>query len=137
MRGPLVVASLTLQAFSLAKAWNVRPRQLLHRELGAAGACAAFFAKPVWPAGADGTNEFAQTLPIQIETPFGPVAGTPSMFILPTLGIVSAIAGLAFAAATDGQPSVYREASHKSSPFGRSVEETIAQLREDEDDDVE
>ena len=60
----------------------------------------------------------AAELPIQLETPFGPVAGTPAMFVLPVLSISTALGSLAFAALTDGKPAVLRGSGWSSSPFG-------------------
>ena len=80
-------------------------------------------------AAAAADESYASSLPIQLDTPFGPVAGTPQMFLLPALSVLSAIGTLAFAAATGGQPVVYRDTAAATSPFGRSVDETVDALR--------
>lgn len=86
-------------------------------------------------------------LPIQMETPLGPLAGTPTQMGLFGLGVLSAIATI-LRGVSDGlsgrtSSSVYRTEQQKQQPFGRSVEDTISKLRaltsadEDATDDEE
>lgn len=72
----------------------------------------------------DEVNAYANSLPIQFETPLGPVAGSPDMFILPVLSVLSAVTSFAFAAVTGGEVPVYRDAA--STPFSRTLDETIS-----------
>lgn len=72
-------------------------------------------------------------LPIQLETPLGPIAGTPSQMGLLGLGVLSASATL-LRGVSDGlsgrtSSSVSRSEQQAQQPFGRSVEDTISKAR--------
>ena len=79
-------------------------------------------------------------LPIQIETPFGPIAGTTWQITVLGLGVLSAIATIA-RGISDGlsgrtMDRVYRGSAQSSQqPFGRPVEDTIRLASEAKDDD--
>jgi len=81
----------------------------------------------------DEINAYAGSLPIQLDTPFGPVAGSPEMFILPALGLLSTMTSVAFAAITGGEVPVYKDAD--SAPFSRTLEQTISAARANAADD--
>ena len=72
-------------------------------------------------------------LPIQFDTPLGPVAGTPTQIGLLGLGVLSAIATI-LRGVSDGlsgltSSSVYRTEQQKQQPFGRSVQDTISRVK--------